>query len=283
MLIAHNGTCTMYCNLLTDIRVARETGYAGIEIIGSKLKRYLDQGYTVKDLLPHLRGLQPVSLGYIQDIERQEPNEYEALLGESEEMCGLAQSLGIPQVQILTGPIGPGIGEFGGYQGLMGRDWPEVRDLTARNLAVISQIGKQHGVSFYLEMLTWTPLHTLKQGCEVIDAAAADNVGVVIDFWHLWTSGITPDEVARLDKRYIAGAHFCDSLPVPPGSTVVSHDLRHVWTGSGAIPLKEWVDAVVATGYDGWWACELFSPKHWEQDPWETARRLRELLEFTLI
>jgi sugar phosphate isomerase/epimerase len=283
MLIAHNGTCTMYCNLLTDIRIARETGYDGIEIIGSKLKRYLDQGYTVEDLLPHLRGLQPVSLGYVQDIERQEPDEYQALLRECEEMCGLAQSLGIPQVQILTGPIGPGVGEFGGYQGLMGRDWPEVRDLTARNLAVISQIGRQHGVSFYLEMLSWTPVHTLKHGCEVIDCAGADNVGVVIDFWHLWTSGITPDEVARLDKRYIAGVHFCDSLPAPPGSTVVSHDLRHVWTGSGHIPLKEWVDAVVATGYDGWWACELFSPKHWELDPWQTARRLRELLEYTLI
>ena len=43
MVIALNGTCTMYCNLLTDIRIAREIGYDAIEIIGSKLYRYLDR------------------------------------------------------------------------------------------------------------------------------------------------------------------------------------------------------------------------------------------------
>lgn len=52
MLIAHNGTYTMYCNLLTDLRVIKETGYQGIEIIGLKLCRYPDQGFTAQDLLP---------------------------------------------------------------------------------------------------------------------------------------------------------------------------------------------------------------------------------------
>ena len=60
-------------------------------------------------------------------------------------------------------------------------------------------------------------------------------------------------------------------------------DLRDVWTGAGRIPLKEWVDAVHATGFDGWWPCELFSEKDWELDPWETARNLRKLLEHLLV
>ena len=39
MLIALHSLATMHCNLLTGIQIARETGYAGIEISGAKLKR----------------------------------------------------------------------------------------------------------------------------------------------------------------------------------------------------------------------------------------------------
>ena len=283
MIVAHNGTCTMYCNLLTDIRIAKETGYGGIEIIGSKLYRYLDQGFTAESLLPHLEVLLPVALGYVQDIERQEPAEYAALLEECERMCSSAEKLGCPMVQLLTGPIGPGIGEkvVDSYKEIMALPWPEQRKLTARNLAALADIGAKHKVRFYLEPLSWTPPHPLQRALELIDAAERDNVSLLIDFWHQWTGGTRPEDIARLDKKLIAAVHFCDSLPAK-GKTV-THDLREVWTGGGHIPLKEWVDAVVATGFEGWWSCELFSSRHWELDPWDTARNLKNLLEYMLV
>jgi sugar phosphate isomerase/epimerase len=285
MIYAHNGTCTHWCPLLLDIRIARETGYQAIEIIGEKLYRYLDQGFTQESLKPHLQGLPPVALGFIPDIERQEPAQYQALLDETEKMCACAEQLGIPLVQLLTGPIGPGVGDWRGYMGLWRQPWPEVRELTAKNLRALAQIARSHRVKFYLEMLTWTDVHTIDQALEVFDRAGLDqdDIGFVIDFWHLWTSGHTPDYIAKMDKRWICGVHFDDSLPIDPDASITSHDGRHVWTGGGRIPLKEWIDAVVATGFDGWWSCELFSPKHWELDPWQNARRLRELLETLLV
>ena len=48
-------------------------------------------------------------------------------------------------------------------------------------------------------------------------------------------------------------------------------------------PFKEWVDAVLATGFDGCWACELLSPKYWELDPWKTVRDLKSFLEYMLL
>lgn len=280
MIIAHNGTCTMYCNLLTDIQIAKETGHEGIEIIGSKLYRYLDEGFSVESLLPHLENLKPVGLGYVQDIERQEPDEYASLLQECEKMCRLAQRLGCPMVQLLTGPLDLGLGVQGPYKGLVGMPWPEVRRLTAKNLAALADIGARYDLQLYLEPLSWAPLHTLDQALEVIDAAERDNVGLLIDFWHQWTSGTTPDDIAKLDKRLILGVQVCDSLK-PTGQP--THSLREVWTGGGHIPLKEWVDAVLATGFDGWWTCELFSPKHWELDPWETASKLKDLLTTLIV
>jgi hypothetical protein len=81
MLIALQSLETMYSNLLTDIRIAKETGHAGIEVNGTKLKRYLAQGYKLESLLPLLKDLPPAAMTYVQDIERQKPREYSALQG----------------------------------------------------------------------------------------------------------------------------------------------------------------------------------------------------------
>jgi sugar phosphate isomerase/epimerase len=278
MRIAHNGTSTMFCSLLMDIQIAKQTGYDAIEIVGAKLERYLEQGLAINDLLLHLQGLPPVAVGYVQDIERQEPVEYAALLDECEQMCSLAQQLNCPSVQLLTGPL-----TSGSYKGLHGLPWPEIRRLTARNLAVLADIGARYNVGFYLEPLNYAPLGTLQQTLELLEATERDNVGMVIDFWHMWDSGATPEEIARLDRNLIVGVHFCDSREQHGQRGDEQMWGRAVWTGGGNIPLKEWVDAVVATGFDGWWSCELFSPRHWELDPWVTAQLLKDTLRYMLL
>jgi sugar phosphate isomerase/epimerase len=269
----------MYGNLLTDIRIARETGHAGIEINGPKLKRYLAQGYSLESLLPLLKDVPPVGMCYLQDIERQEPAEYEALLKECETICVTAEKLSCPMVQLLTGPLDPG----GRYQGLTGKSSAELRKLTTKNLKAIGEIGKKHNVKFFLEALTWTPLHKLEDILATIDAAEQDNVGIVVDFWHLWDSGATAEQVAKIDKELIYCVHFCDSLEPWGQRGTYEQRGRDVWTGGGRIPLKEWVDAVRATGFDGLWSCELLSPKYWELDPWKTARDLKSFLEYLLV
>ena len=277
MILALHGETITNCSLLTHIDVTRDTGYDAVEIAHCHIERYLKRGLTVERLLDHLDGFPVIAMGYVADIERQEPEEYAALLEECEAKCILAQQLGCPSVQLLTGPHDPSTG----YQGLAGLPWPEMRDLTAKNLKAIGDIGAKYGVGFYLEPIGWAPLHSLEQGLEVLEAAERDNIGLVLDFWHLWITGTTPDDIARLDRDAINGIHFCDSLPT--NGAPISHAQRAVWPGGGNIPLKEWVDAVLATGYDGWWSPELHSPKHWEMDLWQTAYNLRELLEYLLV
>lgn len=279
MTIALNGTATMYCNLLTDIRIARETGYEAIEIIGAKLYRYLDEGFTISELKPRLEGLSVAAIGFIPDIERREPEEYKALLEETEKMCSLAEKLNCRMVQILTGPLY----KDGSYKGHPGMPIKELIKLTAKNLKALADIAKSHDVTFYLEPLNWAHLSSLEDTIELIEEAGQDNVGMVIDFWHMWCTGATAEKIAKLDKKYIKGVHFCDSSE-PNGVRSPDHTQpsRQVWTGGGLIPLKEWVNAVKATGFDGWWSPELFSSKHWELDPWQTASMLRDFLEYLL-
>lgn len=279
MILALHGLSTGHCTLLTDLKIAHETGYDAIEIVGSKLHRYLKHGYTIEQLKPHLKNTPAVGLGFIRDIERQGAQAQADLFQETEKTCALAVELGHPMVQLITGPHDPD----SEYRPLEGIAWHDARHLVAANLAGIGDIGKRYGIRFYLEVLNFTPIHTLEQSLELLDLAERDNIGLVIDFWHLWGGGATPDQIARLDKKLIFCAHFCDSLEQHGQRGNAYQAGRDIWTGAGNIPLKTWVDAVRATGFDGWWACELLAPKYWELDPWTTARDLRTFFNYMFV
>jgi sugar phosphate isomerase/epimerase len=269
MIITMHGLSTMHSNMRTDIRLAHETGFEGLEIIELKLLRYLDQGFTAEQLVPLFQqyGVKPVCINAQKYIERVEPAERAALMQEAERLCAAAQVIGCPTIQLVP------------FCGLAGRPWDEVALLTARNIAAIADIGKRYGIRFQLEPIAWSPIHSLKASLMVLDMAARDNVGMVVDFWHLWAGGeTTPEDVAKLDKKLIYGIHFCDGIKHEPGTEWIEVNLRSFLPGEGKIPVSEWVAAVKSTGFDGVWSSELLSPKHWEWDVAEIARETKRLM-----
>jgi sugar phosphate isomerase/epimerase len=277
--IAHNGNNTMPYPYLLDLRVARETGYDGVLVVGDKLRRYLAEGFSTDQAAAALNGLPVLGMNNIRDIERSSPAGRAALLAETEAACRLAQAIGCPSMQLLTGPLEPA----GPYRDPLVMDAADLARETAANLRQIGAIGRQFGVDFYIEPLAWTPLCPLDRILPILEEAGQDNVGLAIDFWHLWNTGATPDDVARLDGKLIRSVDVCDSIGPPGSLSGADQRGRRVWTGAGAIPLKEWVDAVRATGFDGTWSCELLSPQHWQLDPWRTAQDLRHVMDYLFM
>ena len=267
MILGLHGLSTKHSNVWTDIRIAGETGYQGVEIVGWKLQRYVDAGLRIEDLLSLLdsHALRVFSVNDIEDAERQEAAERRALLAEAEWLCSAAEVLHCPTIQVTLA------------SGLQGRPWREIVRLTARNVGAIADIGKKYGVRFKLEPMAWSPIHSLSQSLQLIEEVGRDNVGLSIDFWHLWAGeGTTPGEVAQLPSSLIYGVHFGDGLRHEEGTEWDQYELRAFLPGDGKIPIQEWVDAVRSTGYDGVWSCELISPKHWEWDLSDIARECRE-------
>jgi sugar phosphate isomerase/epimerase len=274
MQLVYNSNSTMHLPALMQIQLARETGWDGVFLREEHLRRYLAQGYDLASLRSALAGLEPVNLGAVADVERWQPDEQSNMLREADALTELAAGVGASFIQLLSGPVQPG----GAYRGPGGLSRAERRKVTASALRAVARTGAAHGIRYYLEPIAWTPLALLAEAVEAVDAAESDNVGLVLDFWHLWQAGTTPDEVARLDPRIIFGVDFADSLGAP-GSPHPDQLSRRVWPGEGSIPLAEWVDAVRATGFDGWWDNELYSPLHWElADPVAVANGLREVL-----
>lgn len=267
----------MHIPVMLQARVAKEVGWDGIFVREEHIRRYLECGQTVQGLRAALAGLEPVNLGALRDVERWRPADRAAMQREAEALTELAVAIGAAYVQVLTGPVEPG----GRYSGPAQLTPSELRRATASGLRAVADLGAPFGIRYYLEPIAWTPLSTLPQAVEAIDAAERDNVGLDLDYWHLWNRGTRPETVARLDPRIIFGVDFGDSLG-PAGEGIGDQRSRRVWPGDGAIPLREWTDAIRSTGFDGWWASELYSPPHWELDPFEVSSGLLDVLRSTL-
>ena len=122
----------------------------------------------------------------------------------------------------------------------------------------------------------------VSQVLSAIELSGSKNVGIVTDFWHMWTVGETPEYVAGLDKNMIKIVHATDGLTWSGEGVLDQTIQRNCWTGEGDLPLKQYMDAVKATGFDGWYSTEILSSKVFERDPRQTARMMKANFEYIL-
>lgn len=261
----------------------RATGFAGLEISAAKMRSVLDAGFSETELAARLHGIDIPGIGFLLDIERHADAKPQLML----DACAifqLAKIAGAKGVQVLTGPVqvetvqkhAAGLA-CALYKGVLGLPRSEQVAITAKNLADLADLAAEYGLVIYLEALAWSPLNTLADQQELIERAARDNIRMVIDYWHCHASGDTPDTVAKLDKNLIYGVHICDSLAFS-GGIPDEAILRNVSTGAGVLNLRDWTDAVKATGYVGWWSCELFCKRDQQDDSFAVARALHDLM-----
>jgi sugar phosphate isomerase/epimerase len=258
MQLSLHTICTRYSNLATDIRVAKEAGYAAIEPTTFKLERYLDAGYRAADLLPTMGSLQVNMISSFEPIERQDPKKMQH---RCRKLCETAQTLGCSAFQVVA------------LDGLKHLSWSQMRAEMASLLRDLADIAAPFGVRLALEPVAFAPLKTLTQALEVIDATERENIGLNVDTFHIWAGGTSWEELSRLDAHMIVAVHLSDATP-RQGDQWSDQD-RGVFPGDGIIPLKEGIAAIRSTGYDGAWAIEMISDYYWEWDPFVLAREAK--------
>ena len=257
MKSAYHGICTSYGNILTDVHLAHEAGYDAMEFLAQKLMRYLENGGTTKALRSEAErcGIQPAIVNAFVKIAQWQPDQRPQMLEEAERYTRIAVELGCSTVMIL--PL---------FE-LNDAPYNQAMEVLTNNIGAISEIGRRYGIRYQIELVAYTPLRTLEQGLQIIRDVGNGNLGLVIDFWHLHAAGInTPADVARMDKDLIYDVHFCDGRQPHLGEAWTEEILRAYRPGEGEVDVRAWTDAVLATGYDGYWAPELIHPALWEMD-----------------
>lgn len=129
----------------------------------------------------------------------------------------------------------------------MGNDPDEAR-LTA-TFARLCEEGARLGLHVGLEFAAFTHAASIRQAERIVAAAGQPNGGVLVDALHLWRSGGTPDDVRRLDPRWLRYSQICDARgPRPVGPDALRREARgdRHYPGTGDIPLTGILDALPA-------------------------------------
>jgi sugar phosphate isomerase/epimerase len=147
------------------------------------------------------------------------------------------------------------------------RDLPAARGRVADAVAALAPFAATHGVRLALE-----PMHpiycadrgvlsTLGQALDLAEAFPAEQVGVVVDTFHVWWDPAVHDQIARAGPR-IASYQVCDWItPLPPDAL-----LARGMMGDGHIDFRRLGASVAAAGYAGDVEVEIFNADVWAAD-----------------
>ncbi|WP_067931691.1 sugar phosphate isomerase/epimerase family protein [Alicyclobacillus kakegawensis] len=103
-----------------------------------------------------------------------------------------------------------------------------------------------------------------------ITAIGKDNVGLLLDAFHWYTTGATVDDIRALHSRQIVHVHINDAKDVPVSEV---RDNDRLFPGEGVINLVGFLRALADIGYDGPVAQEVLTPAPLTEDSRVLAAR----------
>ncbi|MBT3374689.1 MAG: sugar phosphate isomerase/epimerase [Lentisphaerae bacterium] len=132
-------------------------------------------------------------------------------------------------------------------------------DLHVRRLKPAAQLFAAHGIRLGLEFVGTPSLrggkahefvHTLTQVLELCAAIGGDNVGLLLDAWHWYTSHGTVEELRQLTNDDIVLVHVNDA---PAGIEIDEQldNVRDLPGETGVIDLPTFMGVLKEIGYDG--------------------------------
>ena len=109
-------------------------------------------------------------------------------------------------------------------------------------------------------------VNSIEEAVAVLATAGLDDVGLLLDTYHLWDDPAVWDFIGRASYR-IAGVHVADWPSDPERATIAP------FREKGSSNTKELIEALALSGWDGFLDVEIFSQAFWELDADEAARR----------
>ncbi|MFF7195455.1 sugar phosphate isomerase/epimerase family protein [Streptomyces sp. NPDC008079] len=159
------------------------------------------------------------------------------------------------------------------------RDIAAARERVADAIGELAPYAGERGVRLAIE-----PLHpmyasdrcvvsTLGQALDIAERFPADQVGVVVDTYHLWWDDMVPTQIVRAGAGgRIASFQVADWVtPLPEGVLLGRGQL-----GDGCVDLRGLREQVDATGFRGPVEVEIFNPALWARDGAELVAEIAD-------
>jgi sugar phosphate isomerase/epimerase len=229
---------------------------AGLPAIGLWRESVADSGLADAVKLVTDAGLRVSSLcrgGFLSDGEGAARR---AALEDNRRAIDAAAELGTGTLVMVVGGLPSG-----------SRDLPAARAAVADALEALAPYAGDAGVRLALEPLhpmycaDRAVLSTLGQALDLAERFPVEQVGVVVDTFHVWWDPDVMAQIARAGAR-IAGFQLADFLTPLPADVLLGRGLP----GDGHIEFPPLLSAVEAAGYRGDIEVEVFNADVWAAD-----------------
>ncbi|GAA5062624.1 sugar phosphate isomerase/epimerase [Thermocatellispora tengchongensis] len=194
-----------------------------------------------------------------------------------------AAALGAPCLVMVVGGL-PGVPPGGAPGPGFSRSLAGARERVAEALAELAPYAGERGVRLALEPLhpmycaDRAVLSTLAQALDLAEAHPVEQVGVVVDTFHVWWDPRLPEQIARAGAR-IASYQVCDWLQPLPADVLLGRGMM----GDGVIDFPPITAAVAAAGYTGDIEVEIFNADIWAADPDEVLATMKRRFAATVV
>ena len=135
---------------------------------------------------------------------------------------------------------------LGAREALVAGNDPDEQRLTDR-FAAFCELSAEFGLGANLEPMPWTDVRDFMQGARIVERAARDNAGLLIDAIHFDRGGGGVDEIGSLPVRRLHYLQLCDALAERPSDTAtLLHQARaeRLMAGDGTLDLRGLLRAV---------------------------------------
>ncbi|WP_049567009.1 sugar phosphate isomerase/epimerase family protein [Nonomuraea sp. SBT364] len=249
----------------------------GLEAIGLWREKVAEHGLAAGAKLVREAGLRVSSLcrGGFLTAGALSAGEGRAALDDNRRAVDEAAELGAACLVMVVGGL-PGVKPGEPLPDAFSRDVAGARERVAEALGVLAPYAGERGVRLALEPLhpIYCPdravLSTLGQALDLALAHPEEQVGVVVDTFHVWWDPALYDQIARAGSR-IASYQVCDYLHPLPADVLLGRGMM----GDGVIGFPPITRAVAAAGYTGDVEVEIFNADLWAADPDEVVATMK--------
>lgn len=242
---------------LADVlRIAREAGYAAVELRHADYERALAAGMTREQYLDMIRasGMKVGVMGVENGLIFSAGDEREKLLASFQVSCTTAVAVGCDTLMITAGR----------------NPHTSVND-GAANLRKGGLLAREHGLRVALEFSAAHPfLNRLEVAREIVALADLPNCGLLLDTYHLHRSGAVDRGFEHVPAHEIFAFQFSDVPPGPPPEGPTALD--RLPPGKGEVHWREVFGLLMEKDYSGYINYEAPNPGQWNRPAVEVAR-----------
>lgn len=137
-------------------------------------------------------------------------------------------------------------------------DLPRMREALVELCLAASPLG----IDLVVEFMPFASINTIELGVALTHNLGVDNVGLLIDTWHVHRGGMTAFDISTIPNELVKAVELDDAGPQIIGNILNDSSHHRRLCGEGVIDLRAQIQSVVNSGYRGYWGVEIISQEH---------------------